>query len=42
VLVAASVGGGSLYVAGVALFAISFVAILLLMKQVFDTLDRQH
>ena len=42
VFVAAAVGGGGLYVGGVALFAISALAILLSMKRVFDNLDRRH
>ncbi|HTT79196.1 MAG TPA: hypothetical protein VMF86_05910 [Stellaceae bacterium] len=42
VFTAASVGGGGLYVAGVALFAVSALAILLSMRCVFDNLDRRH
>jgi hypothetical protein len=39
VIVAAGVGGGGLYAGGVALFAVSAIAVLLSMKQVFDKLD---
>ena len=42
VFVAAAVGGGGLYVGGVALFAVSAVAILLSMKRVFDRLDHRN
>jgi hypothetical protein len=42
VFVAAAVGAGGLYVGGVALFAVSALAILLSMKRVFDNLDRRH
>jgi hypothetical protein len=41
VFAAASAGGGGLYVGGIALFAVSALAILLSMKRVFDALDRR-
>jgi hypothetical protein len=42
IVTAASVAGGGLYVGGVALFAVSVLAILLSMKRVFDNLDDRH
>jgi hypothetical protein len=40
IFVAAAVGEGGLYVGGVALFAVSALAVLLSIKRVFDNLDR--
>ncbi|HTV87880.1 MAG TPA: hypothetical protein VME41_02590 [Stellaceae bacterium] len=42
IFTAAAVGQGGLYVGGVALFAVSVLAVLLSMKRVFDNLDRRH
>lgn len=42
VIVAAAVGSGGIYAGGVALFAVSVIAVLLSIKRVFDNLDRLH
>jgi hypothetical protein len=42
IVLAASVGAGGLYAGGVALFAVSALAILLSMKRVFDNLEHRH
>jgi hypothetical protein len=39
---AAAAGEGGLYVGGVALFAVSAIAVLLSIKRVFDTLERRR
>jgi hypothetical protein len=42
VIVAAAVGSGGIYAGGVALFAVSVIAILFSIKRVFDNLDRRR